>query len=67
MFDSVGAVSFFHLNDKLMLASGSGQRHFKEDYSSDSDSDSDKAKEEIQVDPYSDYRNALRLWQVVTL
>ena len=67
MFDSVGAVSFFNYNDKLMLASGSGQTHFKEDYSSDSDSDSDKVKEEIQSDPYSDYRNALRLWQVVML
>jgi hypothetical protein len=50
-----------------MLASGSGQRHFKEDYSSDSDSDSDKVKEEIQPDPYKDYKNAMRLWQVVTL
>ncbi len=62
LFDSVGAVALRVEDDKLLLVTGSGQRHFSDGDAHDSD-DSDPIEDKPESE-YLEYRNGLRLWRL---
>jgi len=62
LFDAIGAVALRVEGDQLLMATGSGQRHFIEDFSADSSS-SDDEQSPVRTE-YCAYRNGLRLWSL---